>query len=98
MTNFELLENAGFKEFKSSQVPFPWWVKVGARLAFSFAAVEDANFEWLSDRSRGSAERDGFLFYFAYGEPRGTEVCSRILKQYGIEHLDAVPQLIVPRQ
>jgi hypothetical protein len=96
MNNFELLENEGFIEFKSVQVPFPWWIKVGARMAFSFAAVEDADFEWLSDRSRSSAEGDEFLFYFAYGESTDLELCNTILRQHAIEGVAQTAQLVVP--
>ncbi|MDO8433280.1 MAG: hypothetical protein Q7S58_12810 [Candidatus Binatus sp.] len=98
MTNFELLEKAKFKEFKSSQVPFPWWVNKGARMAFSFAAVEDADLEWLSGRSRESEAADEFLFYFAYGEQMNLDLCDRILSQHGIENVAPTPQLIVPRR
>ena len=95
MTNFELLETAGFKEFKSSQVPFPWWVNVGTRMAFSFAAVEDADFEWLAARTRETTEGQEFLFYIAYGEPMDNPYLSRILEQLELDGFQQMIQTIV---
>jgi len=96
MNNFELLENADYREFQSSQVPSPWWINLRTRMAFSFEAVEDADFEWLSLRSRESAAGDEFLFYFAYGQQINAEICDKILEQHGITGVAPTPQLIVP--
>ncbi len=96
MSNLELLGSAGFEKFQSVEVPFPWRINVGSRMAFSFEAVKDADFEWLADRIRGQAESGEFLFYFAYGMRIDGQLCARILELLGKGDLTPVPQLILP--
>src|ERR1700688_229896 len=96
MTNFELLENAGFEKLQSAEVPFPWWINVGARMAFNFEAAEDADYEWLADRIRGQAASDEFLFYFAHGTTLDVDLCGRILALFGKDDLTPVPHRIIP--
>jgi hypothetical protein len=60
MTNFELLENAGFK--KIPEIPYSWWIHLGLRLGFSFGGVRDANPAWLEDRT---SERDRKMSFFS---------------------------------
>jgi hypothetical protein len=96
MTNFELLESAGFKKFQSSEVPFPWWINVGSNMAFNFEAGEDADFHWLADCIRGHAESGDFLFYFAHGTTMDAGLCGQILARLRKADLTPVPQQILP--
>lgn len=98
MTNFELLEDAGFKEFQSAGIVSPWWIRVGSRMAFNFEAVEDANFEWLVDCIGRKVEAGEFLFHFAEGTAVDIELCSRILELLGNDDLTPVPQGILPKR
>jgi hypothetical protein len=94
MTNFELLENAGFEEFQSTEIPTLWWINVGSRMAFNFEGVRDADFRWLDDLIRQQVKSGNFLFYFAYGTTMDGDLCALILALLGKEDLSPVQQLI----
>jgi hypothetical protein len=92
MTNFELLENAGFKEI--SEIPYSWWVHLGLRLGFSFGGVRDANPAWLEDRIKRAGPEDEFLFFTTLADGATAELYDRILTTLGLEDLLPLPQKI----
>jgi hypothetical protein len=98
MSNFELLENAGFEEFTCSEVWPSWWMNLRAQMAFSQAGVKDADSAWLSHQSRATGKGTAFLFYFAHGEQMDLAVCEKIIALHTIESCTPLRKLIVAKR
>jgi hypothetical protein len=92
MSNFELLENAGFKQV--SEIPYSWWVHVGLRLGFSFGGVRDADRSWLNGRIKQAGPEDEFLFFTSLADGATAELYDRILRTLDLEDLLPLPQKV----